>query len=108
MDEAYLYLAVVNAVSTLTAMYGLIVLYRTSRVFLNKQSITQKFVVLQLVLVIHNLQGFIFVALAKFHLPPCSGRLSSSVRLNGGWKGGAVRVGGRGQVVRVVMEGGRW
>ena len=83
VNEAYLYLAVVNAVSTLTAMYGLNVLYRTSRVFLKKQSISQKFVVLQLVLIIHSLQGFIFVTLAKFHLPPCSGKLSSIVRLNG-------------------------
>lgn len=77
---AYLYLGALTGVSTLTAMYGLLIIFRSTRVFLKSQSISQKFVVLQLVLVFHSLQGFIFVTLAKYNLPPCRGVLSSNVR----------------------------
>ncbi|KAK7100893.1 organic solute transporter subunit alpha-like [Littorina saxatilis] len=82
IGEAYIYLSIINAVSTMTAMYGLVILFRTSRAFLKKQSISQKFVVLQLVLIIHNLQGFIFVTLSGNDLPACRGKLSSIVRSN--------------------------
>ncbi|KAK7100889.1 organic solute transporter subunit alpha-like [Littorina saxatilis] len=80
--QAFIYLSIVDAVSTLTAMYGLIVLFSTSRAFLKKQSILQKFWVLQLVLFIHTLQGLIFDTFAMFGLPPCRGKLSSIVRSN--------------------------
>nr|KAG5700076.1 hypothetical protein BaRGS_029826 [Batillaria attramentaria] len=76
----YPYLAIVNGVSTLTAMYGLLIIFRNTRGFLKSQSISQKFVVLQLVLIFHNLQGFVFVTLARYDIPACRGVLSSNVR----------------------------
>lgn len=81
--KPYLYLAIANAVSTLVAMYGLLVLFQSVRIFLKRHSIAQKFMVLQLVLIFHNLQGFIFETLAKKNIPSSNGCLSSTVRSKG-------------------------
>ncbi|PVD22704.1 hypothetical protein C0Q70_15960 [Pomacea canaliculata] len=61
-------------------MYGLLVLFQSVRIFLKRHSIAQKFMVLQLVLIFHNLQGFIFETLAKKNIPSSNGCLSSTVR----------------------------
>ncbi|XP_067677899.1 organic solute transporter subunit alpha-like [Haliotis asinina] len=79
-NQAALYLNVFNAVSTLTAMYGLILIFRASRKHLKELFIGPKFICMQLVLVFTNLQSFVFSTLANNNLPSCTQLLSSAAR----------------------------
>ncbi|XP_005091444.1 organic solute transporter subunit alpha [Aplysia californica] len=79
-DNAYPYLAFPNAVSTLLAMYGLLLMFRSSHQILLPLQPRAKMVVLQLCLIVQNLQGFVFVTLQKNDIPVCKGILSSKVR----------------------------
>ncbi|XP_048255511.1 organic solute transporter subunit alpha-like [Haliotis rufescens] len=78
--QASLYISVLNGVSTLTAMYGLILVFRASRKHLKVFNIVPKFICMQLVLVFSNLQGLVFNILASSNLPPCTPILPSTER----------------------------
>nr|KAG5700074.1 hypothetical protein BaRGS_029824 [Batillaria attramentaria] len=78
-DSVSTYFLVVSSVSTLLAMYGLVVLFRSTRRHLETHNVTPKFFVLQLMLVVLNLQGFVIKFLADRHIPPCSNGVISSV-----------------------------
>ncbi|XP_067679643.1 organic solute transporter subunit alpha-like [Haliotis asinina] len=79
-DQAALYLNVLSVVSTLTAMYGLILVFRASRKHLKELNIVPKFLCMHLVLVFTNLQGLVFNILANNNLPPCTQLMSSAAR----------------------------
>lgn len=79
-DEPYVYLNVVSAVSTLLSMYGLIVIFRASRVHLKHYHLRLKFVPLQLAILFVNLQRTIFSILADRDIPECKGSRGSRVR----------------------------
>ncbi|XP_046549983.1 organic solute transporter subunit alpha-like [Haliotis rubra] len=79
-NQATLYLSVLSGVSTLTAMYGLILVFRASRKHLKEFYIGPKFICIQLVLVFSNLQGLVFNTLANNNLPPCTQLMSSAAR----------------------------
>ncbi|XP_041360108.1 organic solute transporter subunit alpha-like [Gigantopelta aegis] len=71
------YINVISSVSTLTAMYGLILVYRASRKHLANFHLMPKFINLQLVLMFSSLQQLIFTTLQKYNLPSCRGHLST-------------------------------
>ena len=99
VDSPSLYLSTVSSVSTLLAMYGLLVLFRASKAQLATHSISPKFLVLQLVLIVQNFQRLVFDILGDDGVPPCLGSLGSGVRAHGR------RALGRG--VCLWWEGGR-
>ncbi|XP_071118645.1 organic solute transporter subunit alpha-like [Haliotis cracherodii] len=79
-NQASLYISVLTGVSTLVAMYGLILIFRASRKHLMVFNIVPKFICMQLVLVVSGLQGVVFNTLANNNLPPCTQVLSSAAR----------------------------
>ncbi|XP_048255509.1 organic solute transporter subunit alpha-like [Haliotis rufescens] len=81
-NQASLYITVLNVVSALTAMYGMVLVFRASRKHLKEFNIVPKFICMQLVLVFSNLQGIVFNILASSNLPPCSQILPSTARGN--------------------------
>ncbi|XP_013395566.1 organic solute transporter subunit alpha isoform X1 [Lingula anatina] len=78
--SAYTYLTAIKVVSTLTAMYGLLLLFRVSRLPLKHYSIQPKFILLQLVLVAANLQNTVTTLLATVKVIPCTSLMPSSSR----------------------------
>ncbi|KAK7100888.1 organic solute transporter subunit alpha-like [Littorina saxatilis] len=74
------YLSAISTVSTLCAVYGLVILFRSTRRYLATHSVTPKFLVMQLVLLANNLQSAVLRLLADSGVPFCVGSLGSSVR----------------------------
>ncbi|XP_062570280.1 organic solute transporter subunit alpha-like [Saccostrea cucullata] len=77
---ASLYLNLVGAVSSLVAMWAMMITFRTLRDRLQDYNIGKKFAALQLTIVVVNIQGFIFQILAKYNIPECVRILNSTVR----------------------------
>ncbi|KAL5016653.1 hypothetical protein ScPMuIL_006242 [Solemya velum] len=75
-----LYITVINAVSTLLAMYGLVVTFRSSKLHLKEERLGMKFAALQLAIVIVNLQNVIVGILATKNIPACIGMRGSKIR----------------------------
>ena len=74
------YIILATVVSTLFAMYGLVVMVKATEEILKKHRIRMKFLVLQLVLICTNLQSAILAIFNRFDLPPCRGAIGSKVR----------------------------
>ncbi|XP_050401368.1 organic solute transporter subunit alpha [Patella vulgata] len=68
-----------NTLSTLLAMYGLILIYRASKDHLKHYHIVPKFICFQLVLVASNLQILVFSILSSNDVFPCVGTLSPKI-----------------------------
>ncbi|XP_078316606.1 organic solute transporter subunit alpha-like isoform X2 [Crassostrea virginica] len=79
-SAASLYLNLIGAVSSMVAMWAMMVTFRSLRVRLSDYNIGKKFAALQLTIVVVNLQGFVFQILAKYNIPECVKALSSTVR----------------------------
>ncbi|XP_076462316.1 organic solute transporter subunit alpha-like isoform X2 [Babylonia areolata] len=79
-DKANMYLAVPRSLSTVVALYGLLILFWSSTGFLTRHGLRRKFFLMKIVLFLHNFQDFIFISLAKGNVPPCTGHMSSNVR----------------------------
>lgn len=80
LGEPYTYITVLSAVSTLLSMYGLIVMFRASRLHLKHYNLALKFVPLQATIILANLQHVIFTFLAERDIPACIGSRGSKVR----------------------------
>ncbi|XP_045159606.2 organic solute transporter subunit alpha-like [Mercenaria mercenaria] len=80
VDEPYVYITVVSAISTLLSMYGLIVIFRASRLHLKHYHLALKFVPLQATIILVNLQRLVFSILAERDIPECIGSRGSRVR----------------------------
>lgn len=74
------YIILATVISTLFAMYGLVVMVKASEKILKKHRIRMKFIVLQLVLIFTNLQSAIISIFYRFNLPPCRGVIGTKVR----------------------------
>ncbi|KAK3089998.1 hypothetical protein FSP39_008313 [Pinctada imbricata] len=74
------YLQMLNTVSTLFGMYGLIVIFRNTANRLTDYRVRVKFVSLQLAFVLLNLQSLIILTLARYDIPACKGVRGSIVR----------------------------
>ncbi|GFO48082.1 organic solute transporter subunit alpha, partial [Plakobranchus ocellatus] len=73
-DSPWVYLTVIKVVSTLTAMYGLGVLYAAVREPLSATYISQKYMALKLCALLNNIQHFVFRILSSndvFHSREC-------------------------------------
>lgn len=79
-SAASLYLNLIGAVSSLVAMWAMMVTFRSLRSQLQDYNIGKKFAALQLTIVVVNIQGFLFQILAKYNIPECVRALSSTVR----------------------------
>lgn len=79
-SAASLYLNLIGAVSSLVAMWAMMVTFRSLRSQLQDYNIGMKFAALQLTIVVVNIQGFLFQILAKYNIPECVRALSSTVR----------------------------
>lgn len=75
-----LYINVINVVSVLFAMYGMMVSFRATVERLRNFKLGLKFGSLQLGIVVINLQTTVLSVFGKAGLPPCSGIGSSLVR----------------------------
>lgn len=84
-SAASLYLNLIGAVSSMVAMWAMMVTFRSLRVRLSDYNIGKKFAALQLTIVVVNLQGFVFQILAKYNIPECVKALSSTVRAYSKW-----------------------
>ncbi|XP_074658249.1 organic solute transporter subunit alpha-like [Tubulanus polymorphus] len=73
-ERTYNILSYISMVSTLLAMWGLLMIYRTLRKHLQPQSISGKFICMQLVILFQNVQGPILTAIQSFGWIPCSGK----------------------------------
>ncbi|XP_067679644.1 organic solute transporter subunit alpha-like [Haliotis asinina] len=78
--QPFLYTNLLNGASTLTAVYGSILLFEATRKQLQAFHVIPKFISLQVVLVISDLQTLVFDLLAGNHLPPCTDTLPSNAR----------------------------
>lgn len=76
----FLYLNVLTTISTLLALYGLMILIRASQGILKKHRIKLKFLMLQFVLIFTNIQTAIFGILIRFGLPPCADEYGTRIR----------------------------
>ncbi|XP_045159597.2 organic solute transporter subunit alpha-like [Mercenaria mercenaria] len=76
----FLYLNLLTAVSTLFALYGLMILVTASQKILEKHRIKLKFMMLQFVLIFTNLQTAIFGIFIRFKMPPCEHEYGTRVR----------------------------
>lgn len=74
------YLNMVNAASTLLAVYGLVVTFKTTRDKLQVYRLTPKFISLQGTILFMNLQSFITSFLGRSGLPYCLESMGSPVR----------------------------
>lgn len=74
------YLNLVNAASTLLAVYGLVVTFKTTRDKLQVYRLTPKFISLQGTILFMNLQSFITSFLGRSGLPYCLESMGSPVR----------------------------
>ena len=72
MNEMPLYAAIINASSSMLALYGLIVVFRVSRVPLYDHYITPKFLVLKLAIFINDIQAPIFAILGSTGVFVCT------------------------------------
>lgn len=79
-SAASLYLNLIGAVSSLVAMWAMMVTFRSLRSQLQDYNVGKKFAALQLTIVVVNIQGFLFQILAKYNIPECVRALSSTVR----------------------------
>ncbi|XP_053394243.1 organic solute transporter subunit alpha-like isoform X2 [Mercenaria mercenaria] len=80
VDEPYVYITVVSTISTLLSMYGLIVIFGASRLHLKHYHLTLKFISLQVVIILVELQRLVFSILAERDIPECIGSRGSRVR----------------------------
>jgi hypothetical protein len=76
----FLYLNLLTAISTLFALYGLMILVTASQKILEKHRIKLKFLMLQFVLVFTNLQTAVFGVFIRFKMPPCKDVYGTRVR----------------------------
>lgn len=74
------YVNLVNGVSTLLSVYGMMVTFRATRIKLQSYRLTLKFVTLQGSVIIMNLQSFITGFLGREGIPECSNTIGSPVR----------------------------
>ncbi|XP_033738289.1 organic solute transporter subunit alpha-like [Pecten maximus] len=74
------YINLVNAVSTLLSIYGLMVTFRSTRVKLKTYRLTLKFISLQGSLLFMNVQSFITGFLGRAGIPECSNTIGSPIR----------------------------
>ncbi|XP_021378118.1 organic solute transporter subunit alpha-like isoform X2 [Mizuhopecten yessoensis] len=74
------YFNLVNTVSTLLAIYGLMVTFRATREKLKTYRMTPRFISLQGALLFINLQSFITGFLGRAGIPECSNTIGSTVR----------------------------
>lgn len=79
-SAASLYLNLIGAMSSLVAMWAMMVTFRSLRSQLQDYNVGKKFAALQLTIVVVNIQGFLFQILAKYNIPECVRALSSTVR----------------------------
>ncbi|KAH3874740.1 organic solute transporter subunit alpha-like [Dreissena polymorpha] len=70
-DTSYIYIMVLTSVSTLFSLYGTFVVHRASAPHLQQYRIMNKFLSIQLVLVLSNMQGLLFSSLAANGIPGC-------------------------------------
>ncbi|KAL5015286.1 hypothetical protein ScPMuIL_009556 [Solemya velum] len=75
-----LYIMAMNAVSTLFAMYGLVVGFRMSKVRLERERLMLKYAVLKLAIMFVNLQHIVFSVLSLYNIPKCQGERGSKVQ----------------------------
>lgn len=80
LADSYLYIALLTNVSFMFGLYGLIMTFDLCKVHLKPMSITAKFVLFQVTILLALLQEGIFAILAKYGIPACRGILSSIVR----------------------------
>lgn len=79
---SYLYINIVNVVSTLFAMYGLALMLNASRKYLATTLVVGKFLLLQMVIVLTSLQNLIFTALSTTGVIGCTAYLPASAHSN--------------------------
>ncbi|XP_072031753.1 organic solute transporter subunit alpha-like [Amphiura filiformis] len=80
VSSAYLWLTVFATISTITALQGLIILYKTSRDPLKDFKLRPKFFTVQMALVITNVQTLIITFLAAGGVIGCKGPLTPGLR----------------------------
>ncbi|XP_046550331.1 organic solute transporter subunit alpha-like [Haliotis rubra] len=79
-NQPFMYTNIMNGASTLIAVYGSILLFEATRKQLKAFNIIPKFISLQVVLAISDLQTLVFDLLASNQLPPCTDTLPSNAR----------------------------
>ncbi|XP_064603161.1 organic solute transporter subunit alpha-like [Liolophura sinensis] len=80
IDSPYTYIVSINGISTLLAMYGLIMVFRMAKLHLTRVNITHKFACLQLMLVFSNLQPVIISFIGSSGLIKCQGSISTEAK----------------------------
>ncbi|XP_074656403.1 organic solute transporter subunit alpha-like [Tubulanus polymorphus] len=82
VGDTYTAISVLTALSTVTAMWGLAMIYRTTRPYLKSRGIAGKFICMQLLIVFSNLQGSVILkTIQRFGGIPCqTGLLATQSR----------------------------
>ncbi|KAL4236224.1 hypothetical protein ACF0H5_004611 [Mactra antiquata] len=81
--QPYVYITVISGISMLVSMYGMIVIFRASKLHLAHYHLAFKFIPLQLIIVLVNVQSGVFSTLADRGIPACRGIRGSRVRAAG-------------------------
>ena len=85
-STASLYIAILSAISTLSSMYGMLVIFRAAKEYMKPRRLGLKFFAIKLTVIILNIQTQIFGLLAKFDVLPCKlsrgGKIRASSKLN--------------------------
>ncbi|KAH3695310.1 organic solute transporter subunit alpha-like [Dreissena polymorpha] len=69
--KSYIYITILSAISTMTSVYGMIVIFRASRLQLSHFSLGFKFVPLQSAIILDVFQSLVFNFLADHDIPGC-------------------------------------
>ncbi|XP_041359827.1 organic solute transporter subunit alpha-like [Gigantopelta aegis] len=80
--DSFIYITVLNVVSSLVAVYGLVLLYRASKKHLKKFHIMAKYINLKVVMVVTSLQQLVFTILSHYNVPACTGYNTAMARGN--------------------------
>ena len=83
--SVYPYIVLISSVSSMLSLYGIIVMFKASKIHLHHYRLLLKFISLQSMVLLLNLQSFIFSTLGENGIPACVGILGSKVRAASKW-----------------------